>query len=73
MFMKYVHTEDDPVRAAAEAVAQRRLSVVGGRPAPTPAPIVVAPEPPTIAPATPIEPAPGGRLASTTGPILAHA
>lgn len=24
MFMKYVHTEDDPVRAAAEAVNQRR-------------------------------------------------
>ena len=60
MFMKYVHTEDDPVRAAAEAVAQRRLSVVGGRPAPTPAPIAVAPEPPSIAPATPIEPAPTG-------------
>lgn len=58
MFMKYVHTEDDPVRAAAEAVAQRRLSVVGGRPAPAPAPIVVPPEPSTIAPATQIEPAP---------------
>ena len=32
MFMRYVHTEDDPVRAAAEAVTQRRLSLVGGAP-----------------------------------------
>jgi hypothetical protein len=60
MFMKYVHTEDDPVRAAAEAVAQRRLSVVGGKPAPAPAPIVVPPEQPTIAPPTQIELAPTG-------------
>ncbi|GHE45971.1 integrase [Camelimonas fluminis] len=34
MFMRYVHTEDDPVRAAAEAVAQRRQSVVTGTPVP---------------------------------------
>jgi hypothetical protein len=30
MFMRYVHTEDDPVRAAAEAVAFRRQSLIGG-------------------------------------------
>ena len=28
MFMRYVHTEDDPVRAAADAVAFRRLALV---------------------------------------------
>lgn len=31
MFMRYVHTEDDPVRKAAELVANRRKSVVGAR------------------------------------------
>lgn len=31
MFMRYVHTEDDPVRKAAELVANRRKSVVGSR------------------------------------------
>lgn len=31
MFMRYVHTEDDPVRKAAELVASRRKSVVGTR------------------------------------------
>lgn len=31
MFMRYVHTEDDPVRKAAELVAKRRKSVVGAR------------------------------------------
>lgn len=31
MFMRYVHTEDDPVRKAAELVASRRKSVVGMR------------------------------------------
>jgi integrase len=30
MFMRYVHTEDDPVRAAAEAVAVRRQRLIGG-------------------------------------------
>lgn len=30
MFMRYVHTEDDPIRAAAETVANRRRGVVGG-------------------------------------------
>lgn len=47
MFMRYVHTEDDPVRAAAEAVTRRRLSLVAGVQPPSP---VVAPEPPTVAP-----------------------
>jgi hypothetical protein len=28
MFMRYVHTEDDPVRQAAELVANRRKTVV---------------------------------------------
>ncbi len=31
MFMRYVHTDDDPVRKAAELVASRRKSVVGAR------------------------------------------
>jgi integrase len=35
MFMRYVHIEDDPVRAAAEAVASRRQSLIGGAAAPT--------------------------------------
>lgn len=42
MFMRYVHTEDDPVRAAAELVASRRKTVVGSRPitpADIPAPV----------------------------------
>ena len=30
-FMRYVHTEDDPVRAAAETVASRRLLVLSGQ------------------------------------------
>ena len=30
MFMRYVHTEDDPIREAAETVASRRRSVVQG-------------------------------------------
>lgn len=30
MFMRYVHTEDDPVRAAADAVASRRQGLIGG-------------------------------------------
>jgi len=48
MFMRYVHTEDDPVRAAADAVASRRQGLIGGAVAaaamkPAPAPIT-APE-----------------------------
>jgi integrase len=31
-FMRYVHTEDDPVRQAAELVTSRRKSVIGARP-----------------------------------------
>ena len=49
MFMRYVHTEDDPIRAAAEAVAQRRQSLIGGTlsapasaPPTAPAPIIAA-------------------------------
>ena len=30
MFMRYVHTEDDPIRQAAETVASRRRTVVQG-------------------------------------------
>jgi hypothetical protein len=30
MFMRYVHTEDDPVRAAADAVAFRRQVLIDG-------------------------------------------
>lgn len=55
MFMRYVHTEDDPVRAAAEAVTQRRLSLVGGVQPPQPAPVVALAEPPVVAPV--VEPA----------------
>ena len=29
MFMRYVHTEDDPVRQAAELVAMRRKTITG--------------------------------------------
>jgi integrase len=37
-FMRYVHTEDEPVRAAAETVASRRLVVLSGqRTSPQPA------------------------------------
>ncbi len=32
MFMRYVHTEDDPVRAAADAVAERRAAIVNSGP-----------------------------------------
>jgi integrase len=54
MFMRYVHTEDDPVRAAADAVAFRRQGLIGGAMAiaaakSTPAPII-APE--TVAEST---------------------
>jgi integrase len=35
MFMRYVHTEDDPVRLAAEAVASRRQGLIGGAAAAT--------------------------------------
>ena len=32
MFMRYVHTEDAPVREAAELVAKRRKTIIGTRP-----------------------------------------
>lgn len=32
MFMRYVHTKDDPVRKATELVAYRRKTVVMGKP-----------------------------------------
>ena len=53
MFMRYVHAEDDRIRAAAEAVAQRRQALVGNAPAVPPQPIVT--QLPSVAP--PIEPA----------------
>ena len=57
MFMRYVHTEDDPIRAAAETVANRRTNVVGGAPLPvTPAvdvPAAAAVTPPAHAPTPP--------------------
>jgi integrase len=61
MFMRYVHTEDDPVRAAAEAVASRRQGLIRGAAPPAtasaPAPIV-APE--TVAESTPEQDKPRG-------------
>ena len=51
MFMRYVHTEDEPVRAAAEAVTQRRMNLIGVEqqpPAASPPPVE---ELPSIAPA----------------------
>lgn len=48
MFMRYVHAEDDPIRAAAEAVSARRRSLVGGvapPPPPTPVPPPAPPQP----------------------------
>jgi integrase len=62
MFMRYVHTEDDPIRAAAEAVTQRRQSLVGGAVLPPPAPPVAA-----LAPTPPI--APDTQLEQPTGPL----
>jgi integrase len=50
MFMRYVHTEDDPVKAAADAVALRRQALVGGvMPAPAPEPALIL-APPSVAP-----------------------
>jgi len=44
MFMRYVHTEDAPVREAAELVANRRKTVVAGkRPGRTAGEAVAAP------------------------------
>lgn len=57
MFMRYVHTEDDPIRAAAETVANRRRSVVGGTPLPAP-PAAEIPAAATVAPVLRSEQAP---------------
>lgn len=54
MFMRYVHVEDDPIRAAAETVAARRRSLVGGAPLPPPPepqPAIVQILPPSTVPA----------------------
>lgn len=50
MFMRYLHTEDDPVRAAAELVASRRKVLIETRPSPAidvppPAPVTQEPKP----------------------------
>jgi integrase len=47
MFMRYVHTEDDPVRAAADAVAFRRQNLIKGAVA---AAAMKSAQAPTIAP-----------------------
>lgn len=60
MFMKYVHTEDDPVRVAAETVNQRRQVLRGGPSTKPPAPPIPAlvVEVPSVAPeVAAIEPA----------------
>ena len=48
MFMRYVHTEDDPIRAAAETVAARRRGIVGGVPHPAAPESLAAPATPVI-------------------------
>jgi len=68
MFLRYVHTEDDPVRAAADAVAVRRQGMIGGAVATAatksvPAPIV-APE--TVAELTAEADKPLGLTTATT-------
>ncbi|MEZ0472206.1 tyrosine-type recombinase/integrase [Luteimonas salinilitoris] len=50
MFMRYVHTEDDPVRAAAELVANRRKTVVETRRAVQGGPAIPPPAPSTYRP-----------------------
>jgi hypothetical protein len=48
-FMRYVHTEDDPVRAAAETVASRRRIVISGqRSSPQPENRVATIQPPGV-------------------------
>ena len=69
MFMRYVHTEDDPVRAAAEAVAQRRQSVVASAPVPTTPPALVIQQPVEVVAAAPAEAAPPARLAPDGKPL----
>ena len=43
MFMRYVHAEDDPIRAAAEAVTARRRGLIGASPLTPPPPAAPAP------------------------------
>jgi integrase len=60
MFMRYVHAEDEPIRAAAEVVSAHRRSVVSGTAVPSPpadakapaapAPEAEAPEPADVPP-----------------------
>ena len=68
MFMRYVHTEDDPIRAAADTVAARRRSVIAGAPAAEPSTEDVA----EVAAVTPIFIAPsqpaGSRAPARPGP-----
>ena len=45
MFRRYIHTEDDPIRAAAETVAARRLRVVSGETISDQAPALAVPVP----------------------------
>ena len=60
MFMRDVHTEDDPIRAAAETVAARRRGITGGAPVlalpsgdiPAAAPVAAPVRPAPVAPAT---------------------
>jgi integrase len=66
MFMRYVHTEDDPIRAAAEAVTQRRQTLIGGAPPPAPKPI---PEPVTAPPTFAPEPADTRSTATDVTPL----
>jgi hypothetical protein len=54
MFMRYVHAEDDPIRAAAEVVSAHRRSVVSGTAASSPAANAVAPADPSPKPAAPV-------------------
>jgi hypothetical protein len=54
MFMRYVHAEDDPIRAAAEVVSAHRRGVVSGTAASLPAANAVAPADPSSEPAAPM-------------------
>jgi integrase len=68
-FMRYVHTEDEPVRAAAETVASRRLVVLSGQlTSPQPAPDVMVVQPARLLKAPVAKPAgfDDGRYSSNT-------
>lgn len=53
MFMRYVHAEDEPIRAAAEAVTNLRQSLLGNDQLSTPAPASI--EPPIVTAAAPTQ------------------